>query len=116
MSDAPVLGPVNHVTDLDAADDFARKHTPFVAVAAGAAGASTVTVEVGHYVPHPNAPDHFIQWIALVVDGAEIARVDLSPVATAPAVSFSVTLDAGTSVRAIAHCNLHGLWAADVTV
>jgi len=115
MPDAPVLGPVNHVTDLAAASDFEKKHTPHIDIDTSA-GATIVTITVGWDVPHPNQPDHYIAWIELLADEATIARFDLSPVATAPTVCIAVDLDAGTQLRAVEHCNLHGLWAAEATV
>jgi superoxide reductase len=115
MSDAPVLGPVNHVTDLDAAGDFEKKHTPYLAVEK-MGDTARITVKVGHYVGHPNQPDHFIEWIMLFAGDAPIARFDLSAVAVDPEVSVVVRLDPGTVVKAIESCNLHGLWAATVAV
>jgi superoxide reductase len=115
MSDAPILDPVNRVTDLAAASDFEKKHTPQIDIDE-VDGAYVVTVTVGAEVPHPNQPDHYITWIELLADGAPIARFDLVPVATAPTVSVVVDLDPGTVVRAVEHCNLHGLWAAEVTL
>jgi len=115
MSDAPILGPVNHVTDLAAASDFEKKHTPHIDID-DADGAALVTITVGWDVPHPNQADHYIAWIELAADGATIARFDLSPVATAPTVSVVVDVGPGTVLRAVEHCNLHGLWAAEVTV
>lgn len=115
MSDAPILSTLNHVTDLDGADDFAKKHTPHIEIH-DHDGTTTITVAVGHYVAHPNQPDHFIQWIEILANGNAIARFDLSPVATSPVVSAVVNLDPGTSVRAVAYCNLHGLWAAETAI
>jgi superoxide reductase len=103
------------VEDLDAVTDFERKHTPYIETAA-VDGGTEVTVKVGHYVAHPNAADHFIAWIELYADDASIARFDLSPMATDPVVSVVVNVDAGTKLKAIEHCNLHGLWAAEITV
>lgn len=115
MSDAPVLAPMNHITDLEAAGDFEKKHTPRIGIEEND-GKTFVWVRVGHYVPHPNQPDHYIQWIELQAGGNTIARFDLSPVATDPHVRVQVALDPGTVVRAIAYCNLHGLWAAERTL
>lgn len=115
MSDAPVLGPVNMVDDLDAVTDFERKHTPFIETSP-VDGGTQVTVKVGHHVSHPNDPDHFIAWIELYAGDASIARFDLSPVATSPTVSVVVDVDPGTKLIAVEHCNLHGLWAAEVSV
>lgn len=115
MSDAPILSPVNQVADIEAAGDFEKKHTPYLA-AETADGKTKISVAVGHYFPHPNQPDHYIQWIEVQADGNTIARFDLSPVATDPVVSVVADLDAGTTVRAIEYCNLHGLWAAEITL
>lgn len=115
MSDAPVLGPVNHVADLALASDFEKKHTPHIDIERSGDKA-VVTVTVGHEVPHPNQPDHFIAWIELYIDEAPVARFDLSPVATDPVVSVVVTAEDGAVLKAIEHCNLHGLWAAEVVL
>lgn len=115
MSDAPILGPVNHVTDLDAAGDFEKKHTPHIDIDE-VDGGLVITVTVGWDVPHPNQPDHYITWIELLAGDASIARFDLSPVATSPTVSVIVNAEPGTVLTAIEHCNLHGLWMAEVTV
>jgi superoxide reductase len=115
MSDAPILGPMNHVTDLDSAGDFERKHTPYV-TAEPDGDKVRITIKVGHYVSHPNQPDHYIQWIMLYAGDAPIARFDFVPVATYPDVCVTVDVDAGTTLRAVEYCNLHGLWAADVEV
>lgn len=115
MPEAPILGPVNTVADLTVASDFEKKHTPHIEVSSSE-GATVVSVTVGWDVPHPNQPDHFIGWIELFAGEASIARFDLAPVVTAPKVSIVVDLDPGTVVRAIEHCNLHGLWASEVTI
>lgn len=115
MPEAPILGPVNTVADLSAASDFEKKHTPHIESAV-VDGMTVISVTVGWDVPHPNQPDHFIGWIELFAGDASIARFDLSPVVTAPKVTVAVDLDAGTVVRAVEHCNLHGLWAAELTL
>lgn len=115
MSDAPILAPLNHVVDLDSAGDFEKKHTPHIGFDE-ADGALRIWVELGHYVAHPNMPDHYFQWIEIQAGGNTIARFDLSPVATRPHVCVHVDLDPGTVVRALAYCNLHGVWAAERTL
>ncbi len=116
MADAPILSPLNLVADLDAAGDFERKHTPDIRIEAGDGGTVMATVELGRHVPHPNQADHYFQWIELQVDSIPIARFDLSPVATDPHVCIRVRLDPGTTLRAVACCNLHGTWAAETVV
>lgn len=115
MTDAPILGLINHVSDLSTASDFEKKHTPHLDVST-AGDLTTITVTVGLDVPHPNLPDHSITWVTVYVGEAPIARFDLAAVVSTPTVSVVVNLESGTVVRAIAHCNMHGLWAAEITL
>ena len=115
MSDAPVLGGLHRMENLDTADDFTKKHTPHIeAVRDGET--VIVTVAVGYYVSHPNTPDHFIEYIELHANGAPIARFDFSAVAVSPNVTATLTLDPETKLMALESCNLHGIWAAEITV
>lgn len=112
MSDAPILAGVNRVNDLDSAGDFEKKHLPYVSCER--TGESVrVAVKVGHWVGHPNQPDHFIEWIGVNVSGATIARVDLSAVAVDPEVVLVIHVDPGTAIEVLESCNLHGVWAAE---
>lgn len=113
MSDAPILGPLNHITDLEAASDFERKHTPYLSAKRDGEKVH-VSIKVGHYVAHPNQPDHYIQWITLYVGDSPVARFDLVPVVTDPEVCVTVAVEEGTTLRAVEYCNLHGLWAAEI--
>jgi superoxide reductase len=115
MSDAPVLEPVHVVDDFAAASDFEKKHTPFISLSPRG-DEVLVSVNVGEEVPHPNGPDHYITWIELHANGTPIARFDLSPVATHPHVTIALAVEPGTVIRALEHCNLHGVWAMEATV
>ena len=115
MSDAPVLGGIHRMADFDTADDYTKKHTPHIACTREG-DAYTVDVAVGHYVSHPNMPDHFFEYIELFADGTSIARFDFSAVAVAPKVTATLNLDPGTKLAARASCNLHGVWEAEITV
>jgi superoxide reductase len=112
MADAPL---VTLVADFAAASDFEKKHSPFLTLAPHGEGV-LVNVEVGHEVPHPNGTDHYITFIELYAGMASIARLDLSPAVTSPKFCVPVDLPAGTVLRAVAHCNLHGWWACEVTL
>lgn len=109
MSDAPILGPINEITDIEAAGDFEKKHTPYIS-AERIGDTVKVTMKVGHYVAHPNQPDHYIAWIVLYAGDAPIVRFDFSPVAVDPDVTVVVRVDPGTTLTAVEYCNLHGLW------
>jgi len=112
MADAPLF---TLVADFAAANDFEKKHTPFITLAPHGDGV-LVNVEVGHEVPHPNGTDHYITFIELYAGMVPIARVELSPVVTSPKFCVPVDLPAGTVLRAIEHCNLHGWFAYEVTL
>jgi superoxide reductase len=112
MAEAPRI---TLVTDFAAASDFEKKHAPFMTVEPKD-DHFVVTVEVGHEVAHPNGVDHYITDIELFVGDVSIARVDLAPAVTAPTFSLALALPAGTVVRAVEHCNLHGWWAFEVAL
>lgn len=112
MSDAPM---VTVVTDFAAAGDFEKKHTPFITLEPQG-DKVIVNIEVGHEVPHPNGTDHYITFIELYAGMTPIARFDFSPGVAWPKTCVPVSLPAGTILRAVEHCNLHGWWAYDVTL
>ncbi len=61
-----------------------------------------VTVTVGAGSTHPSLGEHFVRYIALYKDSAEIARVYLHPVFSYPKAVFTISLDEGGNLRAIA--------------
>lgn len=115
MNESPILGGVHRVENIDTADDFSKKHVPFVAFERDG-DVVTITVEVGHYVAHPNAPDHWIDMIEIRANDAPIVACDFAAGVVAPKVSAVATLDPGTPVTVFERCNLHGLWAAEAVV
>jgi len=68
-----------------------------------------VTITVGK-VPHPSAPDHSVQWIALYADEVELARATLTPVMTRAKVTFTIALDESTTLRALEAPNHSAAW------
>ena len=71
-----------------------------------------VTVSVGQGSQHPSLQEHFVRYIALYKDTVEIARVYLHPVYSAPTVTFTVALDEGGQLRAIAEPTHSAAWEA----
>jgi len=61
-------------------------------------------------VPHPMIQEHHIAWIC-VAQACKTARVALCPTGE-PRATF--VMDEGDAT-VYAYCNLHGLWAADLT-
>jgi superoxide reductase len=71
-----------------------------------------VTVSIGAGGEHPSLSEHFTRYIALYINTAEIARVYLHPVYSFPKVTFTVALDEGGALRAIAEPNHSAAWEA----
>lgn len=71
-----------------------------------------VTVTVGADSMHPSLAEHFVRYIALFKDSAEIARVYLHPVFSAPKVTFTIALDEGGTLRAQAEPTHSAAWQA----
>ncbi len=84
--------------------DAAReKHVPVIEKIAGG-----VKVTVGS-VAHPMEDKHYIEFIEIVADG-KLCRKFLAP-GEAPEAFFATD---AASVTAREHCNLHGLWQAEI--
>jgi len=71
-----------------------------------------VTVSIGAGGEHPSLSEHSIRYIALYINTAEIARAYLHPVYSFPKVTFTIALDQGGSLRAIAEPNHSAGWEA----
>ena len=93
---------------------FDAKHTPKIlapeSVKRGAWFDVTVTVGAGG--EHPSLGEHFIRYIALYKDTAEIARIYLHPVYSAARVTFTIALDESGQLRALAEPNHSAAWEA----
>jgi superoxide reductase len=71
-----------------------------------------VTISVGDGGEHPALSEHFIRYIALYINSAEIARVYLHPVYSLPKVTLTIALDEGGTLRAIEEPNHSAAWEA----
>jgi superoxide reductase len=71
-----------------------------------------VTVLVGAGGEHPSLSEHHVRYIALYKDAAEVARVYLHPVFSAPKVTFTIALDEGGTLRALAEPTHSAAWEA----
>jgi superoxide reductase len=71
-----------------------------------------VTISVGAGGEHPSLAEHHVRYVALYKDTAEIARVYLHPVFSAPRVIFTIALDEGGTLRALAEPTHSAAWEA----
>ena len=92
---------------------FDQKHTPRITAPDSVKRGQwfDVTVGVGTDM-HPSLAEHFIRYIALYKDTAEIARIYLHPVFSAPKVTFTIALDEGGVLRALAEPTHSAAWEA----
>jgi len=93
---------------------FDAKHTPKIAAPDSVKRGQwfDVTVSVGAGGEHPSLAEHSIRYIALYINTAEIGRIYLHPVYSFPKVTFTIALDEGGSLRAIAEPNHSAGWEA----
>ncbi len=93
---------------------FDPKHTPKIVAPDSVKRGQwfDVTVTIGAGGEHPSLTEHSVRYIALYINTAEIARVYLHPVYSFPKVTFTVALDEGGSLRAIAEPNHSAGWEA----
>ena len=71
-----------------------------------------VTVSVGAGGDHPSLTEHHVRYIALYLNTAEIARIYLHPVFSFPRVTFTIALDEGGMLRAVAEPTHSAAWEA----
>ena len=91
---------------------FDPKHTPKITAPDSVKRGAwfDVTVSVGAGSLHPSLQEHFVRYIALYKDALEIGRVYLHPVYSAPSVTFTIALDEGGSLRALAEPTHSAAW------
>ena len=71
-----------------------------------------VTVSVGAGGDHPSLSEHYVRYIALYINSAEISRVYLHPVFSFPKVTLTIALDEGGTLRAIEEPTHSAGWEA----
>jgi superoxide reductase len=69
-----------------------------------------VTVSVGAGGDHPSLSEHYVRYIALYINSAEISRVYLHPVFSFPKVTFTIALDQGGVLKAIEEPTHSAAW------
>jgi len=95
-----------------------HKHTPKI-VAPDAVKRGQwfdVTVSVGAGGDHPSLGEHFVRYIALYINSAEISRVYLHPVFSFPKVTFTIALDEGGVLKAVEEPTHSAAWEATKSI
>ena len=71
-----------------------------------------VTVTVGSGGDHPSLSEHYVRYIALYINSAEISRVYLHPVFSFPKVTLTIALDEGGVLRVLEEPTHSAAWEA----
>ncbi len=71
-----------------------------------------VTVTVGSGGDHPSLSEHYVRYIALYINSAEISRVYLHPVFSFPKVTFTIALDEGGVLKVLEEPTHSAAWEA----
>jgi superoxide reductase len=71
---------------------------------------SGVIVKVGS-VPHPMAPDHYIEWIEVITEH-RVYRKNIA-INQDPWAEFFLEAE---HIKARAYCNIHGLWSSEEVI
>jgi superoxide reductase len=92
-------------------------HTPVITAPAVVAAGEPfqVTVTIGKK-PHPSDPSHFIRYIALFAGEVELARTTLTPSLTRPTVTYTLTLNKDTTLKALAAPNHSAAWVSELAI
>jgi superoxide reductase len=94
------------------------KHTPKIVAPESVTRGEwfTVTVSVGAGAQHPSLSEHHVRYIALYKEAVEIARAYLHPVYSSPTVTFTIALDEGGTLRALAEPTHSAAWEASTKI
>jgi len=71
-----------------------------------------VTITIGAK-PHPSDSSHFIRFIALYAGDVELGRTTLTPTLTRPTVTYTLTLNHSTTLRALSAPNHSAAWVTE---
>jgi superoxide reductase len=112
--DVALFCKLNRAENPDVKTPLEQKHTPVITVpdTIKADEFTPVKIKVGE-IDHPNENSHFIQWVELYLDDIYLGRYDFTAVITSPEVEARINfIHSGlkATLRAIARCNMHGLW------
>lgn len=103
---------INRPKDPANKTDLEKKHYPTIEVPASVKTWQPFDVKItlGKELEHPNEGSHFIQWVELYYNDVLIGRTELTPTIYQFPVTMRIKLGKSCTLRALARCNLHGIW------
>ena len=115
MTIFPTITAPTFVRNPEDAKPFEAKHTPHIDIEV-IDDIAQVTVSAGYYVAHPNEHGHFFEWLMLFAEEQPIAHFVGASEILNPILTVEVNLPSATLLEAMAHCNLHGTFKAEITI
>lgn len=104
--------PTPTVPGAQATDELLKQHEPIFVMPERIEMGQVVTVKVKvGMIPHPMEEGHYIQSVELFAGEKSLGKKEFKPgVDMQPEADFQVPLTAGTQLKAVALCNVHGKW------
>lgn len=98
--------------------DFELKHTPEIVIGeTGEDGMTEISVNIGsNKIVHPSQEDHWIDFIAIYLDGTELEKREQPNNDKSNHTVFLANLNGVKKIKVTAGCNLHGIWSNEVDV
>lgn len=123
MAEAMAKEKINKPVDSKNLTEGEKKHIPeiYVPESITAGEPFDVIVQIGS-IPHVMEEKHYIEWIELYLNDSKVGRAELSPGKNEKAeATFTVEADRALAgkeaqLRALEHCNVHGLWEEFMTI
>jgi superoxide reductase len=102
---------INRIADPNNMTATEKKHAPFISISSYIRPKQVffVTIEVGS-TPHVMTPNHWIRWIETYLGTHLVSRTELSPLSPQPSVTIPLCIEGPEVLKAMAQCNLHGIW------
>ncbi|MEM1588754.1 MAG: class II SORL domain-containing protein [Candidatus Bathyarchaeia archaeon] len=118
MSEEFSLKEINKAKNPENLTAMEKKHLPIIDAPSSVEKGKPflVKVKVGGIdgVEHPNMLGHWINWVELYAGEIPIAKVNFAPVVSnGYEVTFKISLEESTILKAREYCNLHGVWEGD---
>ena len=94
------------------------KHTPDIKVGeTNAKGYTKVEITLGkNGIIHPSTKEHYIDFIEVYADNKLIGKTVFEPGEAMGYVSYNAKLNGAKKIKAVAGCNIHGIWENTISL
>ena len=94
------------------------KHTPDIKIGEiNQKGFTKIEVTLGkNGIIHPSTKQHYIDFIELYADNELVGKTVFEPGEAMGYVSYNVKLNDAKTIKAVAGCNIHGIWENTISV